>query len=185
MANENLAAAGDNVLQPGHADGGMDPADAVATLTNFIPLDFNNPNTVDCAVATVNAGIQIDAANLDSLGRLTGVRTAPLGSNEPVAKVGRTTEVTRGMVLAAELDNVSVEYDSGDPVFNNVIEIQTSTGILFSSGGDSGSLIVDGALQAVGLLFAGSDTGGPNGLGLTYASPIDSVFQALSVSLVI
>ncbi len=185
LANENKAVVGDDVLQPGHADGGTDPADAVAKLTNFVAIDFNGPNQVDCAVATVDGGIQFDAANLDALGRLAGVRRVPLGPNENVAKVGRTTGVTRGIVLATELDNVGVEYDSGDAVFHDVIEIQTSTGSPFSHGGDSGSLIVDGGLEAVGLLFAGSDTGGPNSLGLTYASPIDSVFQALSVSLVI
>ena len=37
LANENLAAAGDNVLQPGHANGGMDPAHAVATPYQLHP----------------------------------------------------------------------------------------------------------------------------------------------------
>jgi hypothetical protein len=105
--------------------------------------------------------------------------------NEPVAKVGRTTGATRGVVIAAELDNVSVGYDAGNAVFDNQIEIQTSGGGPFSQGGDSGSLIVDSDMQAVGLLFAGSDSGGPNNLGLTYANPVGEVFRALSVSLVI
>jgi hypothetical protein len=185
LANENNANPGDDVLQPGRFDGGTDPADAVATLTRFIPLDFTNPNVVDCAVAGVMNGVQFDAANLDALGQLAGVRTTPLGMNEPVAKIGRTTGVTQGVVIAVELDNVSVGYDAGDAVFDNQIEIQTSGGGPFSQGGDSGSLIVDGNQQAIALLFAGSDTGGPNNLGLTYANPIDAVFQALSVTLVI
>jgi hypothetical protein len=185
LANENNAAAGDHIVQPGLFDGGTDPADAVATLTRFVSIDFQNPNLVDCAVAGLMDGIDIDSSNLDVLGRLAGVRIAPLGMNEPVAKVGRTTGATRGVVIAAELDNVSVGYDAGNAVFDNQIEIQTSGGGPFSQGGDSGSLIVDSDMQAVGLLFAGSDSGGPNNLGLTYANPVGEVFRALSVSLVI
>lgn len=37
--------------------------------------------------------------------------------------------------------------------------------------------------RAVALLFAGSDQGGANGQGLTYANPIQSVLEALGVEL--
>jgi hypothetical protein len=47
----------------------------------------------------------------------------------------------------------------------------------FSRGGDSGSLVVDGNHQAVGLLFSGND------INVTYASPIDAVLHALRVEL--
>ena len=53
----------------------------------------------------------------------------------------------------------------------------------FSQGGDSGSLIVDADRRAVGLLFAGSDQGGSNGKGLTYANPLRAVLEALKVDL--
>jgi hypothetical protein len=36
--------------------------------------------------------------------------------------------------------------------------------------------------EAVGLLFAGSDQGGPQGTGVTYANPLDVVFQRLAVA---
>jgi hypothetical protein len=42
---------------------------------------------------------------------------------------------------------------------------------------------VDAALSGVALLFAGSDQGGSNGLGLTYANPIHTVLKALKVTL--
>jgi len=65
------------------------------------------------------------------------------------------------------------------------LEIESSTGDPFSRGGDSGSLVVaDGGL-AFGLLFAGSDTGGSNGLGLTYANPIQTVLDAFDAELVV
>ena len=50
-------------------------------------------------------------------------------------------------------------------------------------GGDSGSLIVDREMRAVALLFAGGETGGTNGLGLTFANPIGAVLSALKAAL--
>jgi hypothetical protein len=53
----------------------------------------------------------------------------------------------------------------------------------FSAAGDSGSLIVGRDRRAVALLFAGSDQGGANGRGLTYANPIHSVLQRMNIEL--
>jgi len=49
------------------------------------------------------------------------------------------------------------------------------------AGGDTGSLIVNAERCAVALLFAGSDHGGANGQGLTYANPIHTVLDALKI----
>lgn len=49
--------------------------------------------------------------------------------------------------------------------------------------GDSGSLIIDEQLRAIGLLFAGGDEGGSNGQGLTYANPITTVLDEIQVDL--
>lgn len=40
-----------------------------------------------------------------------------------------------------------------------------------------------GDLRAVGLLFSGSDQGGTDGRGLTFANPIRPVLDALNVEL--
>jgi hypothetical protein len=183
LADENRAHAGDNILQPGQYDNGNNPADAVATLTRFIPLDFQKTNYVDCAIAEINPGVQFDPQSLDQLGTLTGVRTAPPDANVAVRKLGRTTGITYGTISAIEVDNVGVGYDQGTGNFDSQIEIQGSGPGPFSDGGDSGSLIVDGNNQALGLLFAGSDQGGPNGLGLTYANPFSTVLSNLAVDL--
>jgi hypothetical protein len=65
--------------------------------------------------------------------------------------------------------------------FDNQIEIEGAEEDGFRDGGDSGSLIVDEGRRAVALLFAGSDIGGTNGKGLTYANPIRAVLDALGV----
>ena len=53
----------------------------------------------------------------------------------------------------------------------------------FSRGGDSGSLVYRADGVALGLLFAGSETGGDNGTGLTYINPINTVLRELGATL--
>ncbi|MCR3718410.1 hypothetical protein LY15_000371 [Prauserella flava] len=50
LANMNDAEVGDPVVQPGPADGGVDPADRVATLTRWVDV-VEDGNRVDCAIA--------------------------------------------------------------------------------------------------------------------------------------
>jgi hypothetical protein len=183
LANENLADLADDVVQPGTIDGGTPPDDLVGLLDNFVPIDFSGtPNAVDAAVCTVAEGIGFDASTLGSFGALQGV--GDLFSTTTVAKVGRTTGETQGEITAFELDGVAVQYDQGVAVFDDTIEIASQTGE-FSDGGDSGSLIVsDPDLMAVGLLFAGSSTGGPFGTGVTFANPLDAVLSETGMQLV-
>jgi len=79
-----------------------------------------------------------------------GIDQAAVG--QQVLKVGRTTQVTIGRVLAVDA-TVSVFYGApGVAVFRH--QILTTA---MSAGGDSGSLLMSTpALDAVGLLFAGS-----------------------------
>lgn len=183
LADENRGKKGDAILQPGPIDGGANPADKVARLTNFVRLGKTKPNLVDCAVAAVDAGIKTSIRKLTGLGTLAGLGDDALEDWERVGKVGRTTGVTHGRVTAFELDNVMVSYDIGVLRFDNQIEIEGEGEAPFSRGGDSGSLIVDRSLRGVGLLFAGGDQGGSNGLGLTYANPLHAVLAALKVSI--
>jgi hypothetical protein len=59
--------------------------------------------------------------------------------------------------------------------FDDQIEIEGDGPDAFCAGGDSGSLILDEDNRAVALLFAGTETGGTNGSGVTYANPIATV----------
>jgi hypothetical protein len=120
---------------------------------------------------------------LKGIGTLAGVRSSELQVGDVVHKVGRTTGVRHGKVTAFELDGVEVEYDIGVISFDNQIEVEGSGNRSFSDSGDSGSLIVDDAMLAGALLFAGGDHGGSNGKGLTYANPIGTVLTALKVKL--
>jgi len=183
LADENRGKKGDAILQPGPFDGGQNPDEKVATLSNFIRLNKSKPSLVDCAVAAMDDGIKFRAKKLEGLGNLAGLGDAALMDNEGVGKVGRTTGTTHGRITALELDNVMVEYDTGVLSFDQQIEIEGEGALPFSRGGDSGSLVVDHDARGIGLLFAGTEIGGTNGLGLAYANPIRAVLDALKVSL--
>jgi hypothetical protein len=184
IANENGNAAGDPVVQPGTLDDGQMPADQVGELGRFVRLRANGINLIDAAIGDLHEGIPFDPRPIGSLGQLAGLENVVnLPAQATVYKVGRTTGQTKGRLTAFDVDNVSVEYDLGVLRFDNQIEIEGTGNRPFSDSGDSGSLIVNEELRAIGLLFAGGDEGGSNGQGLTYANPIGTVLDKLRVDL--
>jgi hypothetical protein len=183
LADENRGAIGDDIIQPGNADGGRKRRDRVGSLLAFQRLHTGRANMIDAAVATMRNDMEFDPVTLADLGELGGARTAPVDPGEAVHKVGRTTGLTHGRITAVELDGVVVEFEIGNVSFDNQIEIESTGDGPFSAGGDSGSVIVDRRLEGIGLLFAGSDTGGRNGAGLTFANEIGRVLDTLKLEL--
>jgi hypothetical protein len=169
LANSGLASVGDLILQPGPFDGGVYPSDAVGKLERYEPIVFgmSGYNLVDAAVARPVQSRSINPAIL-GLVLPRSVGQAAVGQN--VIKAGRTTQVTTGTVLAVNATVVvGPYYDSNFGVFSQQI---ITTGM--SAGGDSGSLLMDFDLNAVGLLFAGSSE-------ITIHNHIASVEAALGV----
>jgi hypothetical protein len=151
LANGNLATVGDHILQPGPFDGGIFPADSVATLDRFEPIVFGGAgyNLVDAAVARPTFSRNINPAII-GLVVPRGIEQAFVG--QAVVKAGRTTQVTNGRVVAINATvSVGPYPGGGTGVFSDQI---ITTGM--AAGGDSGSLLMDRDLRAVGLLFAGS-----------------------------
>lgn len=180
LADENRGAEGDEIVQPGVLDGGTLPIDRVGVLERFVALDGSTVNIVDAAIASLDSEITFDPT-LEGIGHVQGTVAAEDVAN--VTKLGRTTGLTHGSVSAIEVDNVVVEFSTGSLRFDGQIEISGTAAGPLSLGGDSGSLIVTAEdPRAVGLLFAGSDQGGPEGYGVTYANPIASVFDQLAIS---
>ncbi len=153
LADVNAGKPGDLILQPGAFDGGLFPSDAIATLERFEPIalsQFVGPgyNLVDAAVARPQHSRNMTAS---IIGQVVprGVNQAQTGTF--VIKAGRTTQVTIGVVLAVNA-TVAVGYGAaGIGVFRH--QILTTA---MAAGGDSGSLLMDFNLNAVGLLYAGS-----------------------------
>ncbi len=204
LVGSPAAQVGEPILQPGPYDGGHLPEDQVGELAAFVPLSPEGRFVVDGAVALLSDP-EVDPTY--PAGPVT-TTAAPVGARL-VEKVGRTTGVTRGRITAIELDDVVVGYgeELGELAFDDQIEVEGLGSDPFSRGGDSGSLVyrVDGpaaaegddpvgdpaadldgpaAHPAVGLLFAGSETGGENGKGLTYLNPIDRVLESFGAALV-
>jgi hypothetical protein len=191
LANSNSGSVHDATLQPGPYDGGVYPADSIASLADFQEIDFSGGNnTIDAAIAltsavnfgnstplddgygTPNAAIFDDAnsdGSFDNIAHLLG-RT--------VEKYGRTTKLTHGTITGIN-GSVTVCYE----VFfvcvlsANYVDQLIITPGTFSGGGDSGSLIVtdDANKNPVGLLFAGSSA-------QTIANRIDLVLNRFNVT---
>lgn len=184
LADEGRYPKGGPIVQPGALDGGTLSKDRVAKLSSFVKYRKQpKDNYVDAAVAAVDSGVDFEAAKLRGIGTLAGPASQPLDVREEVHKVGRTTGAREGRVTAIELDGVLVEYDTGVFSFDDQIEIEGAGSRSFSDAGDSGSLIVDVELRGAALLFAGSESGGSNDRGLTYANPLPAVLSKMSLDL--
>jgi hypothetical protein len=188
LANEDQAKSGNWILQRARYDGGRQPASQVARLGFWVRLKKSSTNFVDAAIGKIEPGIDFDAARLREIvagadRALAGLGPELIDEGDVVYKVGRTTGPTRGRITAFDVDNLVVRYDVGNLRFDNQVEIEGTGMQSFSDGGDSGSLIVNGGMEAIALLFAGGDSGGSNGLGLTYANPIHRVLKELKATL--
>ncbi|MDD1652256.1 MAG: S1 family peptidase [Methanomicrobiales archaeon] len=205
LAAENAASPGDPILQPGPYDGGKDPDDRIAVLEDFVPIRFLSTEPSDCAVARTLAVLanglayltgsrtrllavrlqeeenRVDAAlarpvipadvsaEILELGTIRAIGSAGLGTK--VRKSGRTTGLTSDEILQVDV-TADITYGAGRTArFTD----QIMAGAM-SSGGDSGSAVLDEDNNLVGLLFAGSES-------TTVINPIGHVVDALGIGL--
>lgn len=201
---DGRASIGDPVLQPGRYDGGTGQ-DVLGYLYKFVPLYreleepscpvavkfqktgqyflssvksnyrielykiTNTENTVDAALAEPAADNMVQPEILE-VGVPMGTAQAVPGMN--VLKSGRTTGLTRGVVTVIEA-TLRITVGEGSSVILSEQIVCSAMG----APGDSGSLILDEKLQAVGLLCAGSNQ-------VTVANNISNVLSMLEVVLV-
>ncbi len=183
FANSNVAAVGDNILQPGPADGGVNPADRIALLEQWVPINFSaaGVNFVDAATGwcwpdRVRRDFIYRSGTGFNYFRVGSIPVAPV-LGMIVGKTGRTTQLRTGRIIDTSA-SIRVNYGAGRLAnFRDQITIRGLNGD-FSAGGDSGSLIWtwDGRRAPVGLLFAG-------GGGLTFGNKIGRVLSALDINL--
>ncbi|MDZ4671905.1 MAG: hypothetical protein SH821_13620 [Phototrophicales bacterium] len=91
LANCNYAKKGDPILQPAPLDGGMNPADMVATLERFIPLRYLQDSTGEMAsvgqitqpLGTMNSNGRGCNVLIDALLRLTGRGSIDTSGKKP------------------------------------------------------------------------------------------------------
>ena len=179
LAGSNDARPGDPILQPGPKHGGRAPQDTVAHLERFL-LDKQG----DAAFALLNANRQTEDTQLETDVRITKVRKVEV--RDIVAKSGRTTGVTRGLVegigeYSLTYANVGARTIAGFKVVAE--EDGNPQDLEISSGGDSGSLwFAIGDNLGVGLHFAGESDSTP-GEEHALACHLDDVLTQLDVTL--
>jgi len=197
LADSNKAEVGDMTWQPGRLDGGT-AFDTIGHLAAFVPIQFSGESTcpvagmvvrvcnffagvlkrntrlcpvslavnkVDCAISRPLLDEDISQEILD-IGKPAGFAEAMVG--EKVKKSGRTTALTEGTVMATD-GMANVNYGDAIAVFED--QIVTTP---MCQGGDSGSAVLNGNNEAVGLLFAGSQS-------LTIVNKIKNVIDALEL----
>ena len=203
LANSNQAQPGDPILQPGPYDGGT-IEDQIATLEEFVPINFGTDvptcpiasgvaavlnwlarllgsqhrleafreslelNLVDAAIARPISADLVEKRILE-IGEPQGVGEGSLGLK--IRKSGRTTGLTSGEITQVDVI-VQVGYGTGKTA---TFTDQLMAGAM-SSGGDSGSAVLDESGRVIGLLFAGSDS-------TTVINRIQNVVEALDVSI--
>jgi hypothetical protein len=159
LANTNAAALGDPILQPGPFDGGVNPADVIARLSRFVPIQLtpavpigSHNNLVDAAVAEGQFHDLDREIYWNGYVRGWRRRTNVLNMvGHVVKKTGRTTNFTTGRITVVNA-TVDVNYGGGR-VGRFKDQILTTA---MSAGGDSGSLVTTLDNVAIGLLYAGS-----------------------------
>jgi len=156
----DVAEPGDEILQPGPADGGGED-DALGTLVEASDIAPDEPNTTDSALVEVDPAEVRDV--MLGVGPFAGFGEA--GMRAMYTKSGRTTGVTTGELRGRDARIRVGGYHDEPTVFTGVDVFGP-----MSAGGDSGSLIgvADDGFRATHLLFAGSDRA-------TIAAPLSAV----------
>lgn len=159
------------IYQPALRDAGthMRP---IARSVCYVALSPDRPNRSEGALAVLDDPAA--ASPEHPLGRLTGVAER-LELGQTLIKVGRTTGVTRGRVIALDWQGL-VRFRSGVAMFERQLLIEGEQPV--SLHGDSGSVWLTEKLEVAALNFAGLD-GGRRSI----STPIDRVLRRLDVEL--
>jgi hypothetical protein len=204
LANVNSAKPGDPIIQPGRFDGGR-PADQVAALAEFIPLDFGGSQS-SCNMAKLTEQVlNFLAQALGSGHRMMAYQTSP-GENAVDAALARPLDpalfaanifsigLPTGVAKAGLGSTIQKTGRTTGHTQGRITQINVTTSVDYngrratftdqfmatgmSEGGDSGSAVLDDDRNVVGLLFAGSPRA-------TLINPIHKVLALLNVELVV
>lgn len=206
LANSNNASLGDIILQPGSYDGGLEPLDRIAQLSDFVPISFEEANGGTSCNYT-----KIIINCLNSLSQLMGSRTrlrafrlqqAENKTDCAIAMPFNVNDVKNEILQIGVINGVK-DGELGMSVKKSGRTTGLTTGIIqqidvtsqvsygtnkmaifsdqlmagaMSQGGDSGSAVLDDDNNLIGLLFAGSES-------TTIINRISNVFDSLGVSL--
>jgi hypothetical protein len=171
---------GDIILQPAWHDAGS-PADGIATLERWIPLNPGGDNLVDCAIARPIVEGLVDShiiGDVEPDGSIVGISprgVATVSGGEIVHKYGRTTGHTSGEIIDADFTTV-INYPGVSPM----VFVDQILACIRVDGGDSGSFLLDDQNRVVGVVVASAKSGG---VYYTIANKIRNVMAMLGVEI--
>jgi len=167
IADEGKAPAGTQIIQPSMIDGGNEN-DIIGSLYYGTSIHYSTANLVDGAVALLNSNIPYSNSVL-GVGRINGEVEPHVGMY--VKKVGRTTYLTEGRILAVDGMVKVSGYHRGTAILSD--QIITTT---YSQPGDSGAPVLDRNNNMVGMLIA-------TGFFYSVITPISNIKSSLSIQL--
>lgn len=156
LAKSGLGAAGDVILQPTGVDGGGQPQDIVARLSEWVPFKFGSgfPNLVDAAIAKV----EMNDAVTDKV-LLLGIDPAVINPKpkrgELIMKVGLRSMITFGVVQDVH-HFIRMDYAAPGGGTRSAGLREQVLCTHYALPGDSGAAVFDMNKNLVGLHFAGS-----------------------------
>lgn len=191
---------GTPILAPGVADvraNGIDPF----TLGSHVRAlemhhgsvgNINITMNTDAAIFRIRDELQVSSMQGNSYDTPCAVADPVEGMR--VAKVGRTTGITRGQIVSRELRPAGVNYHAQSHGFSSIIWFGNvftihGSGSEFSLSGDSGSLVVqidehNRPIAAVGLIFAGGPDSSAPGGAKSLMLPLRPMLEALGATLI-
>lgn len=203
LANSNMGEKGDPIVQPGIYDSGIVPDDVIATLEDFVPVEFLL-DVGDCPIAggvanVLNATARIvgSAHRFKSVRQTNGVNLVDVAIARPVLP-----DMVVNEVLEIGVPTGVAEVELGDVVRKSgrttgyttgkVMQVDMTLQVLYgtaiavfedqigmdceSAGGDSGSAIFNEDNEFVALLFAGGE-------GVTVGNRAQNVLDALGLEI--
>ena len=177
IGDENRGALNvDEIWSPGSRDGGTSH-DRVGLLSDFefVHTGGVRTNWMDAATA------KFDHNNarpflIHGIGSVAGVNSNP-AFNLPVKKAGFTTGLTNGYLSFKNM-SLLVPFAGGQALFTDQYGVVSQIyGTQFADLGDSGSLVVSDANEAVGLLMAVAGTGK-----VVVVNPIEPILKRFGIS---
>ncbi|KEI05440.1 hypothetical protein [Clostridium botulinum] len=161
------------IIQPSGKFHGKAPEDTIAELSKYIPMKPSKrseifENFVDCAIGKVTRRSQI-STKLAFVGRIKGVVFPKIGKKVQI--VGAFSERRYGQINALGV-STNIQFDGKKYLFKN--QIFTTK---MAQPGDSGSILLDDNINAVGMLMSGSKS-------LDVFNSITTVLSSLNVRIV-
>lgn len=198
-ASCNYAPAGLPILAPGVLD--VAPGNplpfTLGVHSHQLPMLMGDPSSVD-STANRDAAVfsLVDNAPVSSMQRNhydTPTSVLDLAAGMEVEKVGRSSDLTRGIVHVEIIGPVPILYSAPQYSFSGVVYFEPlfiihGIGDRFSEAGDSGSLVthVDtgGTRHGVGLVVGGLDDSSAPGGKRSLVLPLRPILDQLKMTLV-